>query len=484
MKSTSHFKKNNRGTICLNCKQKISESDNFCTKCGQVNDRNPLSLKQYFSEYLSGFFSFDNRFLKTVIPLLFKPGKVTREYVEGKRRKYVNPFQMFLHITIVFFLIQGIFNTIDELKPGGTNVVNIISEIDSNDAILAFDTINSTSLSNIESQAPGHKNIKDLITLDSSGISDSLKQVINNRAYLNDSLLNIDSQKLDQYLDSLITKSALIEQLNSEEISKPKKDSIFNMLFQDISNYSLKLLEGKEDVTVTNWQQVSQINELKNYSLDQIEKVFKENDIAYTIPVHHRISIEDGIIKKFTGDKFFTRIYDFMEYDSSHKDIDIDTALDDLGYKKSYWNIFYYSKAQNLNKFKDDPEFRKSYADNIISKISVSLFFLLPIFTLVVALLYIRNKYNYTEHLVFVFHVQTVFFILLILTILIDRIFNTDIGILFFFLIFLFYIYKALRNFYKQGRIKTFIKYLILNTFFVIMATIGGIIISFIAFLI
>ncbi len=173
-----------------------------------------------------------------------------------------------------------------------------------------------------------------------------------------------------------------------------------------------------------------------------------------------------------------------MEYDSKNKNADIYVALEELGYEKTYWNIFYYSKAQNLNKFKDDPEFRKSYADNIIGKISIALFFLLPVFTLVVALLYIRNKYNYTEHLVFVFHVQTAFFIMLMLVIIIDRIFNTDIGILFFFLIFLFYLYKALRNFYQQGRFKTIIKYLILNTFFVILATIGGVIISFIAFLI
>ena len=173
-----------------------------------------------------------------------------------------------------------------------------------------------------------------------------------------------------------------------------------------------------------------------------------------------------------------------MEYDNKNKDANAVEAVEDLGYELTYWNIFYYSKAQNINKMKNDPEFRKSYWDNIVSKISVALFFLLPIFTLLVALLYIRNKYNYTEHLVFVFHVQTVFFILLMFFMIVNRMFGSVWIMTFFFIIFLFYLYKALRNFYQQGRIKTIIKYLILNTFFVILALIGGVIISFIAFVI
>ncbi len=173
-----------------------------------------------------------------------------------------------------------------------------------------------------------------------------------------------------------------------------------------------------------------------------------------------------------------------MEYDKEHDQIDIPTALKELGYKVNKWNIFYFTRAQNINKFTKDSEYRKSYWDNLISKISVALFLLLPVFTLFVALLYIRNKYNYSEHLVFVFHTQTVFFILLIFFMIFDRIFNIVWGINLAILLFLIYLYIALRNFYKQGWFKTFIKYFILNSFYLILAIIGGIAISFLAFLI
>ena len=81
MKSTTRFTKNKKGIVCLNCNQPISDNDNFCSNCGQVNDELPLSIKQFISEFFSGFFSFDTRFFKTFIPLLLQPGKVSKEYV-------------------------------------------------------------------------------------------------------------------------------------------------------------------------------------------------------------------------------------------------------------------------------------------------------------------------------------------------------------------------------------------------------------------
>jgi len=53
-----------------------------------------------------------------------------------------------------------------------------------------------------------------------------------------------------------------------------------------------------------------------------------------------------------------------------------------------------------------------------------------------------------------------------------------------FLTVFLLYLYKAMRNFYEQGRFKTIVKFILLNTSFFILAAIGGVIVSFLAFLI
>jgi hypothetical protein len=88
--------------------------------------------------------------------------------------------------------------------------------------------------------------------------------------------------------------------------------------------------------------------------------------------------------------------------------------------------------------------------------------------------MYIRKKYTYTDHLIFSFHNQSLLFILLIVSYLIDAILKTESGGL-FILIFAIYLYKAMRSFYGEGRFKTIVKYSILNTVFIILASIGGI---------
>jgi hypothetical protein len=113
------------------------------------------------------------------------------------------------------------------------------------------------------------------------------------------------------------------------------------------------------------------------------------------------------------------------------------------------------------------------------------IFFFIPIFALFVWLIYIRRKYTYTDHMVFLFHTQTMFFVLYGLAMLVDLIieafkpeYDSGLAAGIATLLFLFYLYKAMRNFYKQGRIKTIVKFLILNWVFFILASFG----AFVAF--
>ena len=92
-----------KGLECLNCKQPLDGHENFCSYCGQKNTIKQLSITNFISNLFSGFFSYDSRFWRTFIPLLTKPGKVSKEYIEGKRARFVNPFQLYLNISIIFF---------------------------------------------------------------------------------------------------------------------------------------------------------------------------------------------------------------------------------------------------------------------------------------------------------------------------------------------------------------------------------------------
>ncbi|PHR68718.1 MAG: hypothetical protein COA67_12485 [Lutibacter sp.] len=466
MKSTTRFTKNMRGIECLNCKQPISDNDNFCSNCGQVNDELPLSIKQFISEFFSGFFSFDTRFFKTFIPLLFKPGKVSKDYIVGKRRRYVNPFQLYLHVTILFFLIIGLFSALDEYKISDTT----IDKNPENAILTTIDSLkNNTELNEVIANIPISQATDSIL---SEIGSHEVIQIINKELKPK----NIEEIRIK--IDSIFNATNFISLMKNSEFSDDERDSIYMEYFSFNHKFNTQegvIFEKKGSNELQNAPDLQ--GEIKNYTI----KKLASNNITYTIP-NNTISIsENDIMSAFFGKTLFKKISDFIEYDKEHKNATALEALDSLGYKNTRWNVFYFKKAQDINKFGEDENFRDSYLDEMLSKISIALFFLLPVFTLFLSLLYIRHKRNYTEHLVFVFNVQTVFFLLLILFTVIGRIVGTP-GIPFFIIIFLFYLYKSLRNFYNQGRIKTLIKFMLLNFAYFFLSVIGMIIIGFITF--
>jgi len=110
-----------------------------------------------------------------------------------------------------------------------------------------------------------------------------------------------------------------------------------------------------------------------------------------------------------------------------------------------------------------------------MKQVPVIIFFFLPIFALFVKLLYIRRNFTYIDHLIFLFHTQTMFFVLFGIGIIIDTIFDINYATTILIFLFLFYLYKALRKFYNQGRFKTIVKFFILNSIFFILAFVGAI---------
>lgn len=477
MKSITRFTKNIRGNECLNCGTQISDEANFCSKCGQVNDTNRLSVKQYFSEYLSGFFNFDNRFLKTVIPLIFKPGKVTKEYIEGRRIKYVNPFQLYLHITILFFLVVGIFSTIDEYRSIDDSSAAIIPKLNLNNENGILDSIKTETLKELK------KNDIEIDSMTLSKIESGIKEVSVNKDSLKNQLAKNQLQ-IFSLVDSMIANPETLSYLNSNAHSLELKDSLMNDILQEIDKKAEQLTENNNDLNVTDWsdlgdgwKEVSKKGNLKKIGIKRMDSLLNEQEVSYEIPL-------SLIYKSDKNQGNWGKIKTFFEYHKDYPDANTSRSLEKLGLSISYWNIFLFSKSKEWGDaiVNEDKAFWGEFLDRIFSRISVALFFLLPVFTLVVSLLYIRRKYNYTENLVFVFHVQTVFFLLLLIFVIADRIVGSDIGILIFFITFMIYLYKAMRNFYEQGRFKTFIKYIVLNIAFMILSLIGGAAISFLAF--
>ena len=87
---------------CKNCDNYFPAEYDFCPYCGQ-KDKDDLTLGVLFYNTISNYFSFDARFLRSFIPLMFKPGYVARQFVLGRRLQYLHPAQYYLFVSVLFF---------------------------------------------------------------------------------------------------------------------------------------------------------------------------------------------------------------------------------------------------------------------------------------------------------------------------------------------------------------------------------------------
>ena len=106
---TLSAKKLSGSARCLNCSTELKGP--FCYYCGQP-DRNfmrffPALLRDLMEDLLD----LDSRFIRTIKPLLFKPGKLTRDYMDGRRFRYAPPMRLYIFSSIVFFLLAAFLSS-------------------------------------------------------------------------------------------------------------------------------------------------------------------------------------------------------------------------------------------------------------------------------------------------------------------------------------------------------------------------------------
>lgn len=86
---------------CKNCQTKLEGEKKFCTNCGAKIINHRLNFKIITQEFFSTFISWDNKFLKTLIHLFTKPQLVANGYLDGIRKRYMQPFAyMILALTL------------------------------------------------------------------------------------------------------------------------------------------------------------------------------------------------------------------------------------------------------------------------------------------------------------------------------------------------------------------------------------------------
>lgn len=98
---------------CKNCNSPID--GNYCAVCGQKSTVSKITIKETSQDILDMFFSVNAPLMVTLKYAFINPGKLFREFIEGKRKTYYKPVPFFILMTVVYVLMSSLLS-IGELR--------------------------------------------------------------------------------------------------------------------------------------------------------------------------------------------------------------------------------------------------------------------------------------------------------------------------------------------------------------------------------
>ena len=104
---------------CRNCGAEIG--GNYCANCGQETAVELPPAGRFLREAAGRHVALDGRLWRPLGALLFRPGFLTREYLAGRRRRYVRPSRLFVVLSILMFAILGFTMETRLMIDGGAN---------------------------------------------------------------------------------------------------------------------------------------------------------------------------------------------------------------------------------------------------------------------------------------------------------------------------------------------------------------------------
>ena len=88
---------------CLNCNAQLQGK--YCHICGQENIETKETVLHLVGHFFQDITHFDGKFFSTLKYLVFRPGFLSKEYINGRRGSYLNPIRMYVFTSALFFLI-------------------------------------------------------------------------------------------------------------------------------------------------------------------------------------------------------------------------------------------------------------------------------------------------------------------------------------------------------------------------------------------
>lgn len=89
-------------TACLNCQTPLLGS--YCHECGQEAHLH-RTVGAFLHDLLHGALHLEGKTWRTLPELVVRPGRLTRRYIDGERRRFVSPMGLFLFSIFLMFAV-------------------------------------------------------------------------------------------------------------------------------------------------------------------------------------------------------------------------------------------------------------------------------------------------------------------------------------------------------------------------------------------
>jgi hypothetical protein len=91
---------------CLNCDTALYPKQNFCPYCGQRADTNRYTFRELLKQFLVRVTSMERGMWLLLKGTAIRPGQTAIEFIQGRRKRYYNPFA-FLGVVIALTLLMN-----------------------------------------------------------------------------------------------------------------------------------------------------------------------------------------------------------------------------------------------------------------------------------------------------------------------------------------------------------------------------------------
>lgn len=108
---------------CLNCHHRITGQ--FCSNCGQEATDRTVPVRMLLKETFYDYVNLDSKLLRSLKPLVSRPGYLTEAYNRGERVRYVLPPRLYLIISILFFFLVVNFDPLEPEEYSGLGTVEL-----------------------------------------------------------------------------------------------------------------------------------------------------------------------------------------------------------------------------------------------------------------------------------------------------------------------------------------------------------------------